>query len=936
MGRTGREAKLQTRRELSDHLNQIVQDCHDEGQGRVVRLVGEAGIGKTNVVTALAAFAVDAGCQVWHAQAAELDASTPYGLVGATHQNSRPMFDAGLLAAASGTINRFGAEVERFGVVEQIIETVESHCRVPTVMIVEDVHWADAPSLEALAMLGRVAQTHALVLVLTLRSGQTNDALDAMHRELDSLMSDSVRVGPLTEDEIDELVNRLCGGRASTELRERAQGATGNPFLVHELVDGLLAEGRLEIRRDEVHADSSDVPEQLQLAVGRELGRLGESVMTLVRAASVQGNHVDVRDLAAQLGQPIVSLAAAIEAAVDAGLLVETSGALQFRHDLVRDAAYQQMPTVVRIASHRDLATVLARRNASPALVASHLLLAGGDQPETVELLQAAATQTAPLAPTSALEFLDRARDLVVNDLDTRRVVENARLEALTAAGRLSEAEGVAHWLLQVSPPHEQSELLARLAGLALIAGDGDRSLSFGLEAIEKAADDKARSRYLGIAAVTNATNRDYAQAWKLAQQAADLGEAAGEPVGQSAGLALIARMSTYANAIDEGLRLGAQAVAIADTDPRGEAHAWVPCLHYGMTAFDADELVIAEQMVDRGMVLARTHRMEWALPLFGTLQAACHFRRGDLDVAAAEAETAVEQAHRMNSRQCITWAQSILALVTLEIGSINEARAWADAAAASWATGQPSLGVDYLALALARVARQEGNTTEAFTKLCEDWDAMGSEGLTFCHPLLARDLAELAALVGDASRFEEAVAALENAAEVGQVLPISASAQWLRAVRNEHPSSARAAVDRMRLSGRRYDLARWLSAEPQLLAQADGPAPVLHEALELFESIGALRSAALTRSRLSALGEAIDSPNTVWDALTPTELEIVRLLAEGYTNAQIAQERGSSRRTVESHLTRVYQKLNIEGRVRLTVAATEHFRTSGPATSSR
>jgi len=871
-----------------------------------------------------------AGCDVWSAQAAEHDQSTPYELIASTLRQDRKLFAhdfVGNKPKATSGATRFGPEVERFSVVEEIIEVVESQCQTATVFLVEDLHWADGPSLEALAMIARIALTHPLVLVITHRSGHTNHPLNRLAAETDRLGSTAVAVPPLSPGEIDAMVDSLAGGPASRALKARAQGAAGNPFLVQELVDGLLAEGRLVQQGDEVHADSLDLPEQLRRSVATELSGLGEETITVVRAASVQGSQIDVRDLALQLNEPIVNLAAPIESAVDAGLLTEDGRILRFRHDLMRDAVYQQMPAVIRSASHRDLAAVLGRRDATPALVASHLLLAGGDQPDELYYLQAAATQTAPLAPEAALTFLDRARDLVGDDLDTRRVIEVARLEALTAAGRISEAESVAYWLLEVSPGEKQSELLARLAGLALIAGDGERALGFGEQAIERAVDDRQRSRWLGLTAVTQATNRNYLQAWSLAQQAVELGESVDERVGQSIGLALVARMSTYANAVQEGLRLGAQAVAIADTDASGEAHAWIPCLHYGMTAFEVDKLEIAEEMVRRGNELAVSHRMNWALPLFATLQAACHFRRGDLDLAGAEAETAVEQAERMNSRQTIAWAQAILALVTLEIGSLDEARSWAGAADASWATGQTSLGGNYLALARARVTVAEGDLATALAELCRDWDDLEAEGLTFCHPLLATDLAFLARQLGNDRRFADAVSSLEAAAQINGVLAIDASGRWLRAVESGNPAEARAAIERMRLSDRRFELASWLLAYPELAAANGEPASALEEALGTFREVGATRSATSASAALGELGAEAGSIDNSWDALTPTELEIVSLLAEGHTNAQIAHHRKSSRRTVESHLSRVYQKLNIEGRVRLTVAAVEHFR---------
>ena len=155
----------------------------------------------------------------------------------------------------------------------------------------------------------------------------------------------------------------------------------------------------------------------------------------------------------------------------------------------------------------------------------------------------------------------------------------------------------------------------------------------------------------------------------------------------------------------------------------------------------------------------------------------------------------------------------------------------------------------------------------------------------------------------------------------------LEAAAQSGRALRSRDSAAAAGALHRIRSAGRRYDYARWLAAEPELV-DPDSPATAVRDALAIFEQVGAMRSAGEARDKLVRLGASSPAPGQAWDTLTPTEREIVRLLAEGSTNAQIADQRNSSRRTVESHLSRVYQKLNIEGRVKLTVAAIEHFRT--------
>lgn len=912
--------------------------CAADGTGHVLVLHGEAGIGKTTLAERAIDAALEAGLDVWTATASELDGMTPLGIL----QRLRSHAGDALLeqdptanrekptAVGTGLVSQFGPEVERFAVAESVIEAVEARAQRPTLIVAEDLHWADPASLQVLGQVALAALTHPLVLLVTHRSAHTNESLDSLHDVLAQLNPLVAVVPPLSDGEMRVLVDELCGGDAGEAVHHRARGAAGNPFLVREFVDGLLVEGRALASA----ANHVDLPEQLRVSVGRELQRLGADLTELVRAAAIQGGMIEVRDLAAQLGSTTMQLGRPLDTAFKAGLLVDRDGELRFRHDLVRDAIYQQMPGALRAATHRELAQILARREASPALIASHLLLAGDEDADLIKQLQQAAVQTAPLAPDTALQFLDRARSLVGSDHETRRVIEMARLEALTAIGRLGEAEGVAHWLLEVSPQHELAHLNARLAGLALIAGNTERSRLYIERAIAMAPNDEAQSRYLGAAAVATATAREYGRAWQLAQQAIDLGKSVDAVIGVSIGMALIARMSTYANLMETGLSMGSQAVALADKDPTGEAHAWVPALHYGMTAFDTDQLTIAETMVARGVRLAETHRMAWALPLFGTLQAAVHLRRGAVDRAAAEAQAAVEQADLMQSFTTIMWAQSIMALASLELGSVAEARSWMDAANASWESGRSTLGIDDAALARTRVALAEGDRFGAYRDLCEAWQEFEGLGLELCHLKLAPDLWSLAGEFGDRDWQERAVASLEAAAASNQVPAVEANAQWLRAVDSGDRVETRAALDRLRRTERAVEVAERILSAPELAADLGGEAgveAVLREALGRFEAGGALASAKRAGAALAELGSTSghDSQAGPWELLTPTELAITELLAQGLTNAEIARRRDSSRRTIESHLGRVYQKLGIEGRVKLTVAAAEYFRPS-------
>ncbi|MGI9601859.1 MAG: ATP-binding protein [Acidimicrobiales bacterium] len=917
---------MQARRDdLRGQLREVVDECCTDGLGRVIRIEGEAGIGKTTLVSEVVATAADHGMTVWTAAAAPLDRATPYGVLTRLRSVEEVLI-ADVLRPGDAARGRAGAqpaaEVERFSATEVLIEAVEDRSQRPTVMVIEDLHWADAASLQALASIGQITLSHPLLMVVTHRSGHDHDPLAQLNHDLRSVGAIDVTVPPLSDVEVEELLATLCGGAPSAALVERAQGASGNPFLLREFVDGLLAEGNLVQRNEQIEAATADLPHQLRDAVSRRLRQLSDGTGDIVRAASVQGAHVDVGDLAAILDVAPVRLAEPIDEAVQAGLFEESDTGLRFRHDLVRDAVYQGMPSGVRAATHRQMAALLAQRGASAALVGSHVVLAGDTDAAVIEQLRLAAVETAPVAPESALDFLDRAARLCADDLATRQVIERARMEALTAAGRLTEAEDAARWLLERAPQPDRAEIRARLGGIAEIAGHSERALELLEQAREESAGDTQRAPIAALAAYSAASSGSYDRARELAREAIETGARVGDPVGQSAGLALLARLSTFENVLAEGLESGARAVAIADADPSGAAHQYIPIYYYAHTAHDADQLEVALELVARGNQLAETHGMAWTLPLFGSVAAACHYRRGDLDRAAAEAEVAAEVAQRTTSRQTLMWAHATLALVAVEVDDLGNARRSLDAGVRCWTEGQSSMGVSAIVLANARVTAAEGDTTRALADLEVAWDLFEAVGTPFCQPEVAYDLFVLARAHGRQDLVERAIGATRVAASASGVAAIDATAEWMAAVHSDDGAAAQTALDRLRRGPRRLEVAHWLAHEPELLGD-----DALSEALAMFDELGATGPAAQVRERLVAQGRQPEGALAGWDSLTPTELEIARLLAEGSTNAQIAQQRGSSRRTVESHLGRIYQKLRIDGRVKLTVAAADRFR---------
>ncbi len=338
------------RSELHSALVGAVRDVRRQATGRVLVLSGEAGIGKTWLAVGAANEARSLGVALWAAGAAQLDRATPYALLAriADDDGSR-MFDLGELREAGGARTfgglPLGGEAGRFEVVESVLATVEARCARPTLVILEDLQWADPASLAALPEVAALTATQPLVLLLTRRPAERAPDLDRVLTRLDAV---DLPVEPLLPDEVDDLLRELCGARPSDELARRARGASGNPLLLREYAVGLLSEGRLVDQGGEVDVVAADVPAQLRSAVAERVGALDEDSANVVRAAAVLGAVLDVAVLGALLDRTPLALSTSVQAAIDADLFEARGPHLAFRNDLVRDAVYTDLPLAVR------------------------------------------------------------------------------------------------------------------------------------------------------------------------------------------------------------------------------------------------------------------------------------------------------------------------------------------------------------------------------------------------------------------------------------------------------------------------------------------------------------------------------------------------------------------------------------------------------------
>ena len=284
---------------------------------------------------------------------------------------------------------------------------------VPVALVVEDLQWADPLTLRALHSIARHLTRVPLALFVTVRGGSHGVDVDRAIADLLARGAEHVLLGPLSSEEAAHLAGEVVGLPAGPRLLEQVGGAGGNPLFVIELVRALDDEGAIDVLDGRAEARPASLPPTLRLTLLRRLSLLPEDALNLLRVASILGATFSLAELALLAGRNPAQLVPALAAAVDAGLLTESGDRLAFRHDLVRDAIYHDLPAAVRKGLHREAGAVLGGAGVPVERVAGHVALGAehGDA-EAVGWLRRAAQLAAARAPATTVRLLERALEI--------------------------------------------------------------------------------------------------------------------------------------------------------------------------------------------------------------------------------------------------------------------------------------------------------------------------------------------------------------------------------------------------------------------------------------------------------------------------------------------------------------------------------------------
>jgi predicted ATPase len=366
------------------------------GLPTIVPIEGEAGIGKSRLLDSALNNARRRGMQVVRGWADELEHNRPFGLVEGVFGCNRWALDprraaiADMLTNAAGEPGPISVTSDPgllFRAVDAFTDLVETlGLAGPLVIGLDDMQWADPSSLLTVGAVARRIAGLPVALIGCLRPTPLSTDLDRLVGVLETAGARRIRLAPLAPEAVRDVIADAVAAEPGPALLAKAAGAGGNPLFVTELVGALLMDNSLQIAGGQAEVVSAALPPTLRLTILRRLSFLPEPTLQALRAASILGTAFSLTDLATITDGSAMELSVSLADAVRAGVVEDAGTRLRFRHCLIRDALYDDLPGGVRLGLHREAGQRLAAAGAPPLQVAEHLARAAtpGDSEVTI------------------------------------------------------------------------------------------------------------------------------------------------------------------------------------------------------------------------------------------------------------------------------------------------------------------------------------------------------------------------------------------------------------------------------------------------------------------------------------------------------------------------------------------------------------------------
>jgi DNA-binding CsgD family transcriptional regulator len=952
-------------------------DRAEHGRPQVVLLAGDAGVGKTRLLAEFADQAQQREARVLAGGCVELgDIGLAYlPVVDALRGLADDPADAELLtevAATAPAVGRLLRGIQHAGPAVaqpsegldqlQVFDAVRAVLvgragRSPVVLVLEDLHWADRATRDLIAFLARTLRTGSVLLVVSYRS-------DELHRRhpLRPLLAELVRLpeverlelAPFSRAELAEHLEAITGAPLPTDqvagIYARSEG---NPFYAEQLLAAGAGDAQVEL------------PATLADVLLARVQALTEPAQQVLRVAAVAGRRVPHRLFTEVTGWTEADLERGLREAIGAGVLVtdSTTGSYAFRHALLQEAVYGDLLPSEQVRLHAAYARVLASKTEGVAAELAHHCLASHDLVGALAAsVHAAEEAAAVLAPAEALRHLSGALKLWERVPDPTAVTSTDRVEltlraaeAASAAGEQQRAvsltQDAATTADDTADPAQAARAYERLGSYLLETGRAEDALSARARAVELVPAQpptplRARVTAAMAQALFNARRRDEARRWcDEALMAARGAGSADDEADVLITLGMIQQHDDPAKA--RSLYAAGRARAAAAGNPEIELRA---VQNLAWLEYKQGDLAATRATCDDGAELAERTGLGWSRLGIGMRRTQCIvcYRVGAWDECERLARAVPERVMTLAAQQLAAEGLAVQVARGRSVATKRLHNLVALAGASQFLDGDVAVREAELAtwqgdLDRARSTIQRAlaaiDAVEHLDKVMDvAWICM--KGLT-----VEAERAERARTAGDAVALTDAIAvggalleyahsAVEQAHRAGINHDVhvrgwlaKAEAEWTRLQGHSDPARWQTAVDAFSF-GHVYAVARcqWRLAEALLGAgdreQATAAARAAHEtAVRLgAEPLQGALEALARRGRLD-LGAGLPAERTL-AGLTPRELEVLRLLVEGRSNRQIAEQLFISGKTASVHVTNILAKLGVHSRLEAAATA--------------
>ncbi|MEV0582054.1 AAA family ATPase [Nonomuraea sp. NPDC050310] len=885
----------------STELDALVQvlDAAASGTAGVALVGGDAGIGKTRLVTELAQEARDRGFHVLVGQCAELGDALPYlPLLDALREPSireaveaRPILRGEMLdgGASSGLTQQrlFGSLLDLLGEVQ------------PVLLVLEDLHWADRSTRDLLIFLSRMIQSGRVCVVGTYRTDDLHrrHPLRPVLAELQRLPTvTALELRPLAADDMTDFLSTLGEVRQAV-ISQVVARAEGNPFYAEELFAAA--------------ADGESMPDTLASLLMSRVEVLSEEAQRVLRAAAVAGRKVSDGVLREVTGLGIAEFEEAVREIVSRGLLRVDGYGYIFRHALLQEAVYTDLLPGERTRVHAAFARLLT----DPAELAHHHL-AGHDLAGALKASAEAGRLAERYgAPAEAHRHYDQVLSLWDRVPDAETLAGEDRLAlALRSAVMASDSGDNHRAVAQLQALPATSEVEERLAYYLYELNQDESATAIAENAVRTAPDDGRRARALSTLARCLWWGPRHSEARPAAVEALEVAQRSGAREAEVSALITLGVYEELEGDLERGLKYLDAALDSSSGDLATDLRA---LFIRSRVSFDHGDLSGAAEFASRGIRLAQETGLTWST--YGTdlrfLRFLVHYAAGEWDHAQTVAAGFGARVGTVQEALLSSFA------LFIEVGrGLDGVEERLDLLRPFWTD-------DLIAYMSRGMAAEHALWNRDPATAMEHVEAVLSS-LTPADPGIIRVAATGLWALADLGRTDGADALIEAARHgyttgpsgrrnamgpEGQAWMARAEAEWARLHGRDTPDQWRGVVAAFDY-GFTYEVARarWRLAE-SLAAAGDRDAAQAEWTLarDAATQLGA-RPLATALEEFGRRARFVERPAGV---LTARELEVLRLVAEGLPNREIAGRLFIAQKTVSVHVSNILAKLGASTR---------------------